>query len=82
VGAPPRPGQFPPVRSRQHPGTRSAGLSSTGGLDRRRMINFDDRTLVVANPEDADDYLGFDLTLPNRASRRSVSDCANGHAIA
>jgi propane monooxygenase coupling protein len=26
-----------------------------------RMIHLDDRTLFVANPEDAADYLGFDL---------------------
>ena len=26
-----------------------------------RMINLDDRTLFFANPEDAADYLGFDL---------------------
>ena len=27
-----------------------------------RMIHTDDRTILVANPEDAADYLGFDLT--------------------
>jgi propane monooxygenase coupling protein len=27
-----------------------------------RMIHQDDRTIMVANPEDAADYLGFDLT--------------------
>jgi propane monooxygenase coupling protein len=27
-----------------------------------RMIHLDDRTLFFANPEDAADYLGFDLT--------------------
>jgi propane monooxygenase coupling protein len=27
-----------------------------------RMIHTDDRTIMVANPEDAADYLGFDLT--------------------
>ena len=27
-----------------------------------RMIHTDDRTIFVANPEDAADYLGFDLT--------------------
>ena len=27
-----------------------------------RMIHEDDRTIMVANPEDAADYLGFDLT--------------------
>jgi propane monooxygenase coupling protein len=27
-----------------------------------RMIHLDDRTIMVANPEDAADYLGFDLT--------------------
>jgi propane monooxygenase coupling protein len=26
-----------------------------------RMIHTDDRTIFVANPEDAADYLGFDL---------------------
>ncbi|MDQ1750562.1 MAG: propane monooxygenase coupling protein [Pseudonocardiales bacterium] len=26
-----------------------------------RMIHLDDRTIMVANPEDAADYLGFDL---------------------
>lgn len=28
-----------------------------------RMINLDDRTLFFANPEDAAEYLGFDLEL-------------------
>ena len=27
-----------------------------------RMIHLDDRTIMFANPEDAADYLGFDLT--------------------
>jgi propane monooxygenase coupling protein len=27
-----------------------------------RMIHTDDRTIMVANPEDAAEYLGFDLT--------------------
>jgi len=27
-----------------------------------RMIHLDDRTIMVANPEDAAEYLGFDLT--------------------
>ena len=27
-----------------------------------RMIHTDDRTIMLANPEDAADYLGFDLT--------------------
>jgi propane monooxygenase coupling protein len=27
-----------------------------------RMIHLDDRTILVANPEDAAEYLGFDLT--------------------
>jgi len=26
------------------------------------MIHTDDRTIMVANPEDAAEYLGFDLT--------------------
>jgi propane monooxygenase coupling protein len=30
-----------------------------------RMIHTDDRTIMVANPEDAAEYLGFDLT-PNK----------------
>ena len=32
-----------------------------------RMIHLDDKTLFFANPEDAADYLGFDLT-PSTAS--------------
>jgi len=28
-----------------------------------RMINLDDRTVFFANPEDAAEYIGFDLTL-------------------
>ena len=28
----------------------------------RRMIHTDDRTIMYANPEDAAEYLGFDLT--------------------
>ncbi|MFI7063798.1 propane 2-monooxygenase effector subunit MimD [Kribbella sp. NPDC050124] len=28
-----------------------------------RMIHTDDRTILVANPEDAAEYLGFDLTV-------------------
>jgi len=31
-----------------------------------RMIHTDDRTIMVANPEDAAEYLGFDLT-PTKA---------------
>ena len=30
-----------------------------------RMVHLDDRTIMVANPEDAAEYLGFDLT-PNK----------------
>ena len=30
-----------------------------------RMIHTDDRTIMVANPEDAAEYLGFDLTASN-----------------
>ena len=33
-----------------------------------RMIHLDDRTLFFANPEDAAEYIGFDLT-PTAASR-------------
>jgi propane monooxygenase coupling protein len=31
-----------------------------------RMIHLDDRTLMFANPEDAADYLGFDLQASSR----------------
>jgi propane monooxygenase coupling protein len=31
-----------------------------------RMIHTDDRTIMVANPEDAAEYLGFDLTTGSR----------------
>jgi propane monooxygenase coupling protein len=31
-----------------------------------RMIHLDDRTIMFANPEDAADYLGFDLTAGSR----------------
>jgi propane monooxygenase coupling protein len=31
-----------------------------------RMIHLDDRTIMVANPEDAAEYLGFDLTAGSR----------------
>ena len=31
-----------------------------------RMIHEDDRTIMFANPEDAADYLGFDLTAGSR----------------
>jgi propane monooxygenase coupling protein len=31
-----------------------------------RMIHTDDRTIMVANPEDAAEYLGFDLTPTSR----------------
>jgi propane monooxygenase coupling protein len=27
-----------------------------------RMVHLDDRTIMFANPEDAADYIGFDLT--------------------
>jgi propane monooxygenase small subunit len=30
-----------------------------------RPVHTDDRTIFVANPEDAADYLGFDLTVSN-----------------
>ena len=28
-----------------------------------RMVHLDDRTLLFANPEDAAEYIGFDLTV-------------------
>jgi propane monooxygenase coupling protein len=31
-----------------------------------RMIHEDDRTIMFANPEDAADYIGFDLTAESR----------------
>jgi propane monooxygenase coupling protein len=31
-----------------------------------RMIHLDDRTIMFANPEDAGDYIGFDLTAGTR----------------
>ena len=31
-----------------------------------RMIHQDDRTIMFANPEDAADYIGFDLTVESR----------------
>jgi propane monooxygenase coupling protein len=31
-----------------------------------RMIHQDDRTILFANPEDAADYIGFDLTVESR----------------
>jgi len=31
-----------------------------------RMIHLDDRTIMVANPEDAAEYLGFDLTAESK----------------
>jgi propane monooxygenase coupling protein len=30
------------------------------------MIHEDDRTIMFANPEDAADYIGFDLTAESR----------------
>jgi propane monooxygenase coupling protein len=30
------------------------------------MIHQDDRTIMFANPEDAADYIGFDLTVESR----------------
>lgn len=34
-----------------------------------RMIHLDDRTIMVANPEDAAEYLGFDLKAMETAAR-------------
>jgi propane monooxygenase coupling protein len=40
----------------------SAELEEDMSTHYGRMIHLDDRTLFFANPEDAADYLGFDLT--------------------
>jgi propane monooxygenase coupling protein len=39
----------------------SAELEEDMSTHYGRMIHTDDRTIFVANPEDAADYLGFDL---------------------
>ena len=44
----------------------SAQLEESMSTHYGRMIHEDDRTIMFANPEDAADYLGFDLT-PTRA---------------
>ena len=40
----------------------SAELEEDMSTHYGRMIHLDDRTIMVANPEDAAEYLGFDLT--------------------
>ena len=40
----------------------SAQLEESMSTHYGRMIHEDDRTIMFANPEDAADYLGFDLT--------------------
>jgi propane monooxygenase coupling protein len=40
----------------------SAELEEDMSTHYGRMIHTDDRTIMVANPEDAAEYLGFDLT--------------------
>ena len=40
----------------------SAELEEDMSTHYGRMIHMDDRTIFVANPEDAAEYLGFDLT--------------------
>lgn len=40
----------------------SAELEEDMSTHYGRMIHLDDRTIFVANPEDAAEYLGFDLT--------------------
>jgi propane monooxygenase coupling protein len=40
----------------------SAELEEDMSTHYGRMIHLDDRTIMFANPEDAADYLGFDLT--------------------
>jgi propane monooxygenase coupling protein len=44
----------------------SAELEEDMSTHYGRMIHLDDRTLFFANPEDAADYLGFDLTPVSR----------------
>ena len=41
-------------------GSLFEGISST---HYGRMVHLDDRTLLFANPEDAAEYIGFDLTV-------------------
>ena len=40
----------------------SADLEESMSTHYGRMVHEDDRTIMFANPEDAADYLGFDLT--------------------
>jgi propane monooxygenase coupling protein len=44
----------------------SAELEEDMSTHYGRMIHLDDRTLFFANPEDAAEYLGFDLTPQSR----------------
>ena len=44
----------------------SADLEESMSTHYGRMVHEDDRTIMFANPEDAADYLGFDLTAGSR----------------
>ena len=44
----------------------SADLEESMSTHYGRMVHEDDRTIMFANPEDAADYLGFDLTAESR----------------
>jgi len=44
----------------------SADLEESMSTHYGRMIHEDDRTIMFANPEDAAEYLGFDLTAGSR----------------
>jgi propane monooxygenase coupling protein len=53
----------------EEPGSfTSADLEESMSTHYGRMVHEDDRTIMFANPEDAAEYLGFDLRLATPAS--------------
>ena len=54
----------------EEPGSfTSADLEESMSTHYGRMVHEDDRTIMFANPEDAAEYLGFDLRLAESADR-------------
>ena len=59
----------------EEPGSfTSADLEESMSTHYGRMVHEDDRTIMFANPEDAAEYLGFDLRQPADVQARAAAD--------
>jgi propane monooxygenase coupling protein len=62
----------------EEPGSfTSADLEESMSTHYGRMVHEDDRTIMFANPEDAAEYLGFDLRLAETADGSSARAAAD-----